>query len=151
MSFRLYPLPQSKIPVLREILKARLIESNLQERSDADDCLVKVDKGYGARVMAAYVDDVQNPKCCLVMSHFPSIATSGTLAHISLVYVAPEKRGDLEVVKVILTTAENYAKFHQADTLAGTSWLYRGSKSTDALWKRNGFEIQETIYVKHLT
>lgn len=151
MSFRLYPLPQSKIPVLREIIKARIEESNLTERSNVDDCLVKLDKGYDARYMAAYVDNVQDPKCCLIMSHFPGMATSGVLAHITLVYVAPEKRGDIETINVILATAENYAKFHKADTLVGTSWLYRGSKGTDDMWKRKGFEPQETIYVKHLT
>lgn len=151
MSFRLYPLPQSKIPILRDIVKSRIEESNLTDRSNVDDCLVKLDRAYDGRVGAAYVDDVQSPKCCLIMTHFPGVVTTEILAHISLVYVAPEQRGNLRVVNTILTTAENYAKFHQADTLIGSSWLYRDSKSTDELWKRHGFEIQETIYVKHLT
>ena len=136
---------------LTEIFAKRIEESNLQDRSTVDYALKSLERGYAGRYMGAYVDDFEKPTCCLIISHFPGMATSGIVAYINLIYISPELRGRSEIAKVLMQTAENYANLNSASVLIGTSWLYRGSKGSDAFWKDRGFEVQETQYVKHLT
>ena len=149
--FRLYPVPETKLDVLRGIFKQRIAEAKLTERSTVESCMESLKKGYELRYMAAYVDDVEDPQCCLIMAHFPGMATLGLMAHIALIYVCPKQRGKLEILNTLLSTAENYAKLNGAVYVAGTSWIYRGCKGTDEMWKSHGYEAQETIYVKPLT
>lgn len=147
----LKPLPASQFDCLRDLIGKRIVESNLQKRSTVDDAIITLTRGYDGRFMSAYADNFENPQFCLIMAHFPGMATAGTIAHISLMWVDPAHRGDAEALEVLFQTAENYARLNGADVLVGTSWLYRGSKGTDSLWLKKGYEVQETQYVKHLT
>lgn len=144
-------LPQEKISILRKIFEDRVNESNIEHRTSVEGLLLKLERGYTNLTMAAYVDDIENPKCCLVMSLFLGLVTDDHYANIALIYLTPELRGSVSYGKLLLETAEAYAKYHQAQTLMGTSWLYKGSKGIDWFWKKNGFQPQENIYVKHLT
>jgi GNAT superfamily N-acetyltransferase len=147
----LKPLRSQDFGCLNEIFAKRIEESNLQERSSVDYALRSLERGYAGRYMGAYVDDFEKPTCCLIMSHFPGMSTSGVVAFINLIYIDPEHRGRSETAKVLMQTAENYARLNSANVLIGTSWLYRGSKGSDSFWQSRGFEVQETQYVKHLT
>jgi hypothetical protein len=109
-----------------------------------------LEKGYEGKYMGAYVDRIENPEVVLIISHFPGMTTFNIVAYINLIYVAPSKRGDVSVVGVLLKTSENYAKLNGADSLVGTSWIYRGSEDTSKMWIANGFEVQEKIFIKHL-
>lgn len=150
MSLILKPLKKTQLGCLRQVLTERIRESNIEKRSTVDFCFSGMDRGYDGKYMGAYVDDAAEPTVALVMSHFPGMATFNLLAFINLIYVKPERRGDPKVLEVLLRTAENYAKLNGADTLVGSSWLYRGSEDSSKMWERNGFEIQEKIYIKHL-
>lgn len=149
--FRLYPVPESKLDILKGMIEKRIVESNLVGRSSVEECLASLQRGYDMRYMAAYVDNLEEPKSCLIMSHFPGVSTFGLMAHITLIYVSPKQRGKLNIVKTLIETAENYAKLCGAMSVVGTSWVYKGSRGTDELWLRNGYEIQEKVYIKNLT
>lgn len=151
MKITLHPIPQSKIGILQKIITDRIIESHLEHRSSVGEVMVKLERGYNERRMGAYVDDLNNPQCALIMSLFHGSATEDRYANIALAYVVPELRGKAEYGNALIETAEAYAKHHKANSLLGTSWLYKDSKDTGWFWKAKGFEPQETIYVKHLT
>jgi hypothetical protein len=150
MSVILKPLKKSQLACLRQVMLDRIKESNITERSNVDFCMGNLEKGYDGKYMGAYVDKVEDPEVVLIISHFPGMATFNIVAHINLIYVAPTKRGDASVVGVLLKTAENYAKFHGADSLIGTSWIYKGAEDTSKMWLASGFEPQEKIFIKHL-
>jgi hypothetical protein len=148
---KILPVPQSRIGNLREIFEDRVIESNLTERSDVNELLLKLERGYDNRSTAAFVDNLEKPQCCLIMSMFIGTCTEDQYANIILLYVAPTLRGKLNYVNALMKTAKAYATTNGATSLVGTSWLYRGSKSTELFWKKHGFEDQEKIFVLHLT
>ena len=150
MSIVLKPLKKNQLACLRTVLQKRIKESNLQVRSTVDLCLFNIERGYDGKYAGAYVDDAENPEVVLIMTHFPGTATFNMMAFINLIYVNPEKRGDPETLKVLLRTAENYAKMNGADCLVGTSWIYRGAEDTSKMWTTAGFEPQEKIFIKHL-
>lgn len=145
----LKPLRKEQFPCLTEIFKQRIIESNLQDRTTIEDLFRNLSLGYDSRTMGAYVDDVEKPNHCLIMSHFPGVVVNGIMAYISLIYSTPEHRST-ENAAVLLRTAENYARLNGASMLLGSSWVYRGSQDTGLFWVHNGFEVQETAYIKHL-
>lgn len=146
----LKPLPQSKLSCLVPIIEHRIKESNLSERATLEEEMVKLERGYNARLMAAFVDNFEEPKVALIMSNFPSTVTDGNYAYCLLYYVVPELRGKSEYGKLLITTAEAYGRFHRCDYLIMTSWIYKGAKGTDAFLKRYGFEPQEVSHVKKL-
>lgn len=151
MKIVLKPLRQNQLDCLDPLIAARLAESNLLDRSTVESAKANLIRGYEARYMGAYVDDVENPKYCLIMATFPGMATSDLMAQIVLIYVSPEVRGDVEALNIMVNTAENYARLNGASSLTGSSWLFRGSEDIGSIWKHYGFEIQETTYVKILT
>lgn len=146
----LVPVPQSKLINLAEIIRHRVEESHLEKRTTVGDLLAKLERGYNNRTMAAFVDDVDNPKACLIMSVFLGLVSDDCYANIILLYLVPELRGKKEYGDVLIKTAEGYAKMHSATRLMGTSWVYKQSKGIDWFWKNHGFEPQETIYVKEV-
>lgn len=146
----LKPLRKDQFDCLRSILKIRLEESNLSTLTTVDFILRKLETLYGMHSAGAYVDDFDSPKHCLLMTHFPSSLVPGVVAYISLIYSIPEERGDTKAVDVLFETAENYARLNGAIAVSGSSWIFRGSKGTDALWKSRKYEAQETVYLKTL-
>lgn len=147
---RLYPLPQSKLESLRPIFQALQIEQNMLDRTDLEATFERLEEGYLNHVMAAYVDNVDSPKHCLILGNFPTLFTHERYASVLLIYSAPEERGSRGVLKALLDTIDNFARFHGLSTIKASSWKYRGSRSIDALWKRHGYEVQETVYLKSL-
>lgn len=147
---KLNPVPQSKLINLAELFKLRIEESHLEKRTTVGDLMVKLGRGYDNRMMAAYADDIDNPKACLVMSVFPGLVTDDHYANIILPYVVPELRTNQEYGDSLIYVAEGYAKFHKASRLMASSWIYKGSRAIDWWLKKYGFEPQETIYVKEI-
>jgi hypothetical protein len=150
MSVILKPLKRNQLGCLRQVLIERIKEANLTERSNVDHCISNLEKGYEGKFMGAYVDKVEDPEVVLIMSHFPGVATLNLVACINLIYVVPSKRGDTSTLAVLLRTAENYARMNGADSVLGTSWVYRGAEDTSKVWLGNGYEPQEKIFIKHL-
>ena len=146
----LKPLRKDQFECLRSILQARLEEANLTTFTSVDFVLAKLETTYGMHCAGAYVDDFDAPKHCLIISHFPSTLIPGTVAYINLIYSLPSARGNPEDVKVLFDTAENYARLNGAIAISGSSWVFRGSKGTDALWKSHKYEAQEITYLKTL-
>jgi len=131
-------------------MQHRIEEANLVGKTTVEHCLAKLEEGYNARSMGAYVDSLESPSCCLIMAHFPGVVMMGTSAFILFAYASPEKRGTPGLFESIVSTAENYAKLNGASSVFGSSWLYKGCRGIDSLWKASGYEIQESVYVKHL-
>lgn len=150
MSVILKPLKKNQLGNLKRVFADRIKESKLQLRSTPELCLFNAERGYDGKYLGAYADNIEEPKVVLIMTHFPGMATFNMMAFINLLYVDESLRGDPEIVKVLLRTAENYAKLNGADSVVGTSWIYRGCKSTSKMWLSAGFEPQEEIFIKHL-
>lgn len=150
MSLILKPLKKTQLGCLRKIFAERIKESKITHRSTPEFCLFSAEKGYDGKYLGAYADNIEEPKVVLIMTHFPGMATFNLMAYVNLIYVAPDKRGDTSVVEVLIRTAENYAKLNGADSVVGTSWIYRGCKDTSRMWTEAGFEPQEKIFIKHL-
>lgn len=123
----------------------------MSDRTYVGNLFTKLERGYTNRSMAAFVDDLENPRAALIMSLFEGLVTDDNYANIILIYVTPELRGDKNYGDALMKTAEAFARKAGANFLLGTSWLYKGSKGIDWFWKKRGFEPQETIYIKQLT
>lgn len=149
-SFRLYPLPQSKLESIRPLLACAQEEMNLKERGDIQVCFERIEAGYVSRSMAVYVDNVEDPKHCLILATWPGIVTKGLLVAVILIYSMPNFRGDQEIVSTMMRTIENFAQIHGADSILGSSWKYLGARPIDSLWTSHGYVEQETTYVKIL-
>jgi hypothetical protein len=147
---KLYPLLPEQFDCLIPLLAERLEECKLSTLSSPEYILGKLKDFYSIRSAGAYVDDTNDPKHCLIMLHFPGVAVDRMLATISLIYTRIGHRGDPANVDVLFTTAENYARLNGADLLNGSSWLFDGSKRTDALWEKRGFTVESINYVKKL-
>lgn len=148
--FRLYPVPQSKLNCIESLCRSATREMGMSKLTDVAYSLARLEEGYNARVLAAYVDDLESPKHCLVMSQYQGITVKGIVAAVRLIYSLPEHRGDREVIKVIMETIESYARIHGAVTVSGSSWKLTGNLHIDELWKSFGYEEQEIIYTKKL-
>jgi hypothetical protein len=147
----LKPVPESRLDVIRPLLQSSIEESGLAELSDVNDLMAKIQRGYGNRCMGVYVDDLEKPQHLLILAHMPGLATKALAAFILRIYTLPEARGDTAAFDVMLATAENYARLHGAESLMGSSWIFRGARDISALWKHYGFEPQENTFVKYLT
>ena len=147
----LQPLLTSELDCLVPMLECSISESNLQGKCAVPDMMAKLQRGYESRCMGAYVDNKESPKHVLIMCHHPGLAMQGTVATILRIFTMPEARGETEAVDVMVKTAENYARLHGASVLLGSSWIFRGARSIDALWTHYGFEPQERIFSKTLT
>lgn len=151
MSILMKPLPQSRLEIISGMLAHSIEEANLTGRASVPDMLAKLRRGYENQCMGVYVDDFDKPQHLLIMAHMPGLATEALCAFVIRIYSAPEARGDTKAVDVMVATAENYARLHQAECLIGGSWIFRGARDIEALWKYYGFEPQEKSYVKFLT
>lgn len=148
---RLYPLPQSKLENIRPILEASRVELNMTERGDVEVGLERIEAGYIGQYMGVYVDNIENPKHCTVIANWPGIVTRDSIAAVILIYSVPEERGNKEALAALLTTVENFARYHGAGCILGSSWQFRGARPIDVMWLANGYELQETTYVKILS
>lgn len=147
---RLYPLPHSKLENARAIFTKAHGELKTQPKATIEQAMASVAKGYENRTVAVYVDDIENPKHCLAVALVPGFLVEGLMVVCLLIYSVPEERGKTEPLDALHLTLENYARIHGAETILGSSWIYRGSRGIDAMWKDRGFEPQETTYVKLL-
>lgn len=146
----LKPLLPPQFDCLKPLLAEGLEESGLVGMSSPDYIIKKLTELYNIRSAGAYADSVESPKHCLIMTHFPSLLTDEVVATIHRIYTRKAFRGNPEDVDVLYSTAENYARLNGATTLVGSSWLFNGSKRTDALWTSKGYKLQSVNYVKIL-
>lgn len=148
--FRLYPVPQSKLGCIEPLFKAAAKEMGLSKRVDPLYSLARLEEGYDNRSLAAYVDSLESPSHCLILSNYQGQVLKGTIAFVRLIYSLPEKRGDRGIIKTMMATIENYARLHGAISVSGSSWKLSGGLHIDALWKSFGYTEQEVIYTKQL-
>lgn len=146
----LKPLLPEQFDCLKPLLAERLKECKLSKLSSPEYIIQKLNDFYAIRSAGVYVDDVKDPKHCLIMTHFSGVAVDRLLATISLIYTRIGHRGNQANVDTLYATAENYARLNGADILTGSSWLFDGSKRTDALWEKHGFAVESINYVKTL-
>jgi hypothetical protein len=147
---KIYPLPQAKLPNIQKLLEKADSELVSQKGTTVEHVMASVERGYGNRTVGVYVDDVDNPLHCLVLALVPGFYVEGLMVVVLLIYSMPEERGNKEALDALHLTIENYAKIHGAETILGSSWIYRGSRGIDAMWKARGYEAQEIAYVKLL-
>lgn len=143
--FRLYPLPESKLDVISNIVKLAHMENNLGERCSVEEAMERLVQGYAARCAAVYVDDLSAPSSCLILW-----GGSLIVVEVLLLYLAPELRADREARSVMRNTASNYARLNGADFVLGSSRANATDEWLSKLWLDDGFSETETFYVKKL-
>jgi hypothetical protein len=150
MSFRFYPVPESKIEAVIPLLTRAYGEMELPARATLEQAKRSLAVGYTNKVIAAYVDDLTSPKHLVILSVAPGVLFEGLIAFVHLVYSVPEARGDADVLNAMHKTIENYAVFHSAGTIIGSSWIYGKSRPIDRMWLSRGYSRQENVYSKTL-
>ena len=147
----LVPVPESRLDDLLPILQRRVAELETPVPADAEVYLEYVKAGYGRRLVAAYVDSLDEPHRVLVVSHFPDTWTRAVMCSISLMFVDKELRGSLSDVKTFLSTSEAYARLHGAKFVIGGAFFLAESRRLGSVWKRYGYEEINTNYYKVLS
>jgi hypothetical protein len=150
MSFRFYPVPESKIDNVIPLLTEAHGEMDLPKRATLEQARRSLLVGYSNKVLAAYVDDINAPKHLIILSITPGVMFEGLIAFVHLVYSVPEERGKREVLDAMHTTIDNYARFHNAGSIIGSSWVYGNSRPIDLMWTSRGYVCQENVYYKEI-
>jgi len=146
----LIPVPQGLLEIVKPIIQLRLAESNLEKRSSVENVFEKLVAGYKNHDKAVYVDSVDDPKHCLILGLYEAIVSDERTAAVHLIWSHPSVRGDIAYVRLMMETTVFYAKAHEAVAILGSSWIYGGAESTNAIWERFGFVPQANMYVKLL-
>lgn len=144
------PVPQSKLAILKPLFEAALKETHLDKRTSNDVMLEKLKIGYDTRFMAAYVDSLESPKMTLVLANYPGLWMEESVAAVLLIYATPQVRALKSTLSSMREQMNSFAAVKKADTLVGGSILFRGARGIDSYWLNEGFEKQETSYVKFL-
>lgn len=147
---KMIPVPQSSLEALLPFFAPIIGEMNLTGRIDVREWMEVLGRGYLSKSLDVYVDSLENPKHCLVMSRMLGGVDRGIIAVVRLIYSVPEERGNREATELMLQTIDNYAKIHECSVVLASSWKYKGARPIDSLWIGNGFEVQETTYIKTL-
>jgi len=145
---KLKPVPQSGLEALLPFFTPICKEMNAADRITPHEWMDILARGYAGRYLDVYVDDFKNPDHCLVLARLPGGVDRGTVTVVRLIYSKPDARGDTDAVKLMLETIDNYHKIHGTTAILASSWKFRGSRPIDSLWLDNGYEVQETTYVK---
>lgn len=146
---KLQPVPQSALESLAPFFEPIIPEMGLSDRIDIKDWIASLEVGYVGRYTDVYVDDLANPSHCLVLCRTLGGVDRGVITTVRLIYSKPDVRTK-ENTDALLEVIENYAKIHGCSIILASSWKFKGSRPIDSLWLDQGFEIQETTYVKKL-
>lgn len=147
---RLIPLPESKLESLRPICERVKTEYSFGDTYSPEQAFLVVQSGYENRRLAVYVDNVDDIKHCVIMTHSVSMISEGVTAYVLFIYSVPEHRGSQESLDAMKQIVEGYAQVQGASKISGSSWVLFNHKSMDALWKKWGYQPQETVYSKFL-
>lgn len=144
------PVPQSQLESFRNFFVPIISEMNLSNDITIDEWMDNLDRGYTLRYLNLYVDSLDNPQHCLVLSNYPGIVRRGNTTSVVLIYSVPDKRGDVEAIKNLKETYNAFAKIHGSSALVAASWKLNGTRPIDSLWLSDGFVEESTTYVKML-
>ena len=148
--FKLLPVPESLVDNVELLFHQAHAEMVMPAKATVKQAMASMRQGYANKTLGIYVDHVVNPKHCLVLAHVPGVLMEGKMVVVLLIYSTPEERGRKDILDAMHLTIDNYARLNGAETIIGSSWIYRGSRGIDAMWKSRGYEPQETIYHKSL-
>lgn len=115
----------------------------------AAEAIVNFDRAAKANYLKIFTDDFDNPKHCLIISFCPGMIHSGMLAIINMIYSSPQERNQI-TLKAMLDISYNFADTNKCDAIIGSAWKYKGARGIDSMWINEGFEHQETVYIKYL-
>jgi hypothetical protein len=148
------PVPQQDLKtIVQPIFETRVGEANMEGRVVMEHLMKSLEGGYEARSMAAFVDDLTDPKGCLVLAVGNNVMTPAAVCVVRLIWVAPDLRrkpASARIVKDMMATLDAFARINECETIIASSWLYLGAEPIDELWCRQGFDLQEKVYVKVL-
>lgn len=147
------PIPQSRLSeVLTPIGESRRVESNAERLADVAYCISQIEEGYELRSVAAYVDNLDDPKSCLIVRVGKAWTHPAPVCGVMLLWVRPDHRSTSpELVADLFKTLDAFAALNACESISGSSWVYLGSQDMDALWCRYGYDLQEKIFIKPLT
>lgn len=104
-----------------------------------------------SRTGAVFCDDTKKPTYFFWLIKNQSPTINRTVGLVSLIYVAPEKRGSGVPVVKMLEQIEKTAKENDCDMLAGASWaLGPLEKEAQDMWEKSGFKKTETTFTKEI-
>jgi len=149
-TMRLIPVPQSRLAILAPLMADRIVEAKLSDRITVEEANASLLEGYTTHSKAAYVDSIEDPKHCVIMGCYKAILTRGNMASVHLIYSKPEHRDNPEALAAMKGTIEGYASLVGASVIVVSDWIYKDSPSTSSLWKRWGFEAEQTLFIKLL-
>lgn len=147
--FRLYPVPQNKLSCIERLLNAATKEMGMSNHTNVPYSLARLEDGYDTRSAAAYVDNLEDPKHCIVITYVPGMIRNGVVAFFRLIYSLPDVRSP-KIQKILIETGENFARLNGAVSISGSSWKLTSKRDIGPIWKTEGYTEQEVIYTKQL-
>lgn len=149
------PVPKSQISsVVAPILKSQAEQYEIGGPEDVAHMVKNMETCYDDKTMAAYVDDLQDPRACLLCGYHFSMMFKGVHVSAYLVWLSDELRNTkegLKQVKEMLKTLEDYGRLFNAKSVMVSSWLFKNKgPNSQKLWPRFGFEPQELVMSKEI-
>lgn len=147
-------IPQDQLKaILTPIGEKRRVEASMEDRCNVEYSISQIEEGYESRSMAAYVDEFENPKSCLVVRVGRNWVSPALVCGVLLFWVDPSLRGTLtsaKLVKDMFATGEAFALLNECEGIVNSSWVYLGSEDMDSLLSHAGYDLQEKVFYKPL-
>ena len=140
-------VPKAEFFKLKNLLD--IIAKEMNGPITAAEAVVNLDRAATGKYLKIFSDNVDDPKHCLVLAHYPGLVHSGFLCAVIMMYSLPQHRNQASLDEMHAIT-EKYALEHSCDRILGSAWKYKGARGIDSMWLSKGYEIQENVYVKNL-
>ena len=138
---------QNEIFKLKDLFDEIIKETNVE--MTGAEAVVKFDRAYNGNYLRIFTDNVDDPKHCLVVAHYPGFVHSGFICVVQVIYSKPRHRNQISLNQMRALYRE-YAKKNNCEYIIGSAWKYKGARGIDSIWIDDGFEPQETVYVLKL-
>lgn len=137
-------LPADEYFKCRDLFAQIIKEMN--GRLTADEAIMKYHRAASAKCLSIFVDS-DDPKQCVILSHYPGTVDSGFVCAVIMRYASPQVRTQ-EFVNESRRIIEEYAVKNKCEIILGSAWKWDGARGIDSIWTSEGYKIQETVYAK---
>lgn len=149
------PVEFQNVRLLQPMLAEKLDEANLTERLPLEIIQATIAAHLAGRSAHAFVDDLEKPRCVLILTTGQGTAFPEQSCVINVIHVQREFRdknpsGAVELFKQMVQHAEAWGRSKGCTIMRGASWIWRGSKDISSMWESCGYEPQSVEFSKPL-
>jgi hypothetical protein len=138
-------MTKDKLKNLLPLAKLCLEERGLSGVSTSEYCIELAEKLYELQTGGVYVDNVDDPKHLIGITHFPDFWTSQLVCSVSVIYSHPDHR-KVDYLNEMLEVISNYAIMNSCNKIVFST----DNRRLGSILERKGYTYHETVYKKEV-